>query len=154
MSTHATAKQSEPVGEDVLPTFWVQRIISDNPVLRILNSVAFSVTNPPPRNEPGRIPISGKVDMMPPTPPIPFEGFYDAGRITYTLTLEDVPYTFDGVVSTTGTSMGGIILAPVNRIANGPDVDEDEGSWSAQARGGGEDDQHGAGKGGSKKGHK
>lgn len=81
---------------------------------------------------------------------IPFVGHVDSGRfISFVVEFKEVTYKFEGLVSTSFTSMAGLVTMSVQ----GAHAD-DEATWSSQARGGGETDHPGGGKGASKKGRK
>jgi hypothetical protein len=141
MSRHAAAKQSKQVAEETPSWSFTLHITSSNPMLGILNDgVTFNVTEPqePLASVDGELPLTGYVEMVSPTPNIVFTGFYDSGRVTFTLTLAGVTYTFDGVASSSGDTMAGLITA-FSLLEDGPGADEDQGSWSAQARGGGQE---------------
>jgi hypothetical protein len=152
MSRHAAATQSKQVAEETPSWSFTLHIASSNPMLGILNDgVTFNVTEPqePLADVDGELPLTGYVEMVSPTPNIEFTGFYESGRVTFSLMLAGVTYTFDGVVSSSGGLMAGLVTSSLDGDG---DVDEDQGSWSAQARGGGQEvpekEKAGAHKGG------
>jgi hypothetical protein len=154
MSKHATSKQTTRAAELLPPLGW--------------GPVAIHSVQPGKLPEPGSWEFGleglvfevdpGKVDVGPEDrvfgiggltdrPGFNFSGFYDSGRVIsfkLTDTEENRSYTFFGVRS--GNRLAGLVK---------PDDDngEEEASWSAQARGGGNEGR-GRGKAAAKKSRK
>lgn len=79
----------------------------------------------------------------------PFEGFYDTeGFIQYSLTIGQRTYSFYGVISPSSKKMSGYVTF------RGDGQTDDDASWSAQARGGQDDDDRPRHNPAAKKGHK
>lgn len=141
MSKSAPSKRTTRAAQLALPRAWQLTISTDRP----LNGPELFIDASMPG--PGQTTvIRGNMNDSSRTP---FEGFYNSeGFIEYSYTIGPTAYNFYGVISPSGQNMSGYVT-----ILGDGHADEDA-SWSAQARGGGDDDDRPHRKPAAKKGHK
>ena len=145
MSTSATSKGTTRAAQPAPSKVWQLFIDSKIGLIGVPNGADLSID----ANLPGPDQTTVIRGNMNDSSQTPFAGYYDLeGFIQYGFTIEQREYTFYGVISPSGMKMSGYVTF------KGDGQADDDASWSAQARSGGDDDDRPHRKPAAKKGHK